>query len=525
MFSGSATAGIPGDQTTIIRSRVAADWSIAALTGPSPTLNLFDNVNIPVTWIAVEPSLLSPTLIVYRAAGINCGGCNAAMIVSNGKLSGFVATEGHFYTVRQNQKATLDKEIIISEVVQNAGGPDTSKLASDAIVSQGTNGVPTQTVGTSTNVTLDILSIVSPQLVALDSNLFHRTEALAYYNNAQFNSGVGITARYVGEMEFQDLETRPGDIQAIFNRLWIKNDGIYDSIHQEKDRVGADLVAAFITRSPSSPSGVADILYNLNYIYESTGFSVNQLNEQIFTRETFAHELGHNGGAGHSTSDSTSFGLFPYSRGHQDNTGAAHFRTIMTYGVYCAPPCQSSNSYSAPERLFLGRPTGIADVSDNAKTQRLAANFLSEIRPTGGVGSQVDIYVNNGPPFSLLPINPQNPVQGHRRSFCASNNGVSNAQNVVITIDVDIDRNRDHTLVFVDQNGNPCSQVSTSDFIDRYICNIGDISTNQTGCADARWFNGRNQAIPAKFTTLAFPANGDYRPANNTIIEQIVLPF
>jgi hypothetical protein len=379
LFSGSANAEVPGNQTTVIRSRVAADWSIAALTGPSPTLNLFDNVNIPVTWIAVEPSLLTPTLIVYRAAGISCGGCNAAMIVSNGKLSGFVATEGRFYTVRQNQKATLDNEIIISEVVQNAGSPDTSKLASDAIVSQGTNSVPTQTVGTSTNVTVDILAIVSPQLVALDPNRELRERALAYYNNAQFNSGVGITARYVGEMEFQDLETRPGDIQAILDRLWTRNDGNYDSIHQEKDRVGADLVAALITRSPSASSGVAFLTYNLDYIYENTGFSVSELNAQIYSLETFAHELGHNGGAGHSTRDSSSFGLFPYSRGHEDNTGPVHFRTIMTYGAYCAPPCQSSITYSAPEVLFLGRPTGIDNISDNAKTQRLAANFLSEI--------------------------------------------------------------------------------------------------------------------------------------------------
>ncbi len=92
---------------------------------------------------------------------------------------------------------------------------------------------------------------------------------------------------------------------------------------------------------------------------------------------TFTHEMGHNMGALHSREQ------YPnpsgYNYGYRD---AAHgFITIMSYLLEC-DNCAIINSFSSPDIWYNGVPTGVVNMSDNARALRehvaMMANFMSD---------------------------------------------------------------------------------------------------------------------------------------------------
>ena len=100
---------------------------------------------------------------------------------------------------------------------------------------------------------------------------------------------------------------------------------------------------------------------------------------------SFGHELGHNFGATHNTEEATN-SRFSYGHGHLITpTGASKYsgyRTIMAY--FADGHYERVNYYSNPNVNYpgTGTPTGVADVSDNARV------FVENRHSFAGLGDE-----------------------------------------------------------------------------------------------------------------------------------------
>ena len=179
-------------------------------------------------------------------------------------------------------------------------------------------------------------------------------------------------------------------------------DPAFTALRAARDQYGADLVS--LVRKFQAPEnngcGIAWLiggdLQSIDPNDEAFGYSVvsdgQDLNETdnktYFCREeTLAHEFGHNMGQTHNIEDSGgSPGIHPYSYGYRE-TASSGFYTVMAYRL--ASSSQFPIRYFAnPNVSYSGRPTGVADASDNARsmtqTMPIVAMFRDRVVPLAG---------------------------------------------------------------------------------------------------------------------------------------------
>ncbi len=97
---------------------------------------------------------------------------------------------------------------------------------------------------------------------------------------------------------------------------------------------------------------------------------------------TFAHELGHNFGAGHDIDTSPSGGIFDYSYGYcgRDNgEGSPNWATIVSYTSGCG--ASRIPYFSTPNHTYNGDPLGAAD-RDNGRTMNETREFIMNYFPS-----------------------------------------------------------------------------------------------------------------------------------------------
>jgi hypothetical protein len=220
--------------------------------------------------------------------------------------------------------------------------------------------------------------------------------AMGETNAALLNSQAGAQLRLVQcvEVSYAESGSSPTDLARLANRA----DGTMDEIHSIRDAYGADLVSllthtgdylgyAYITATPQ------------------TAFSVVGWGSATAPAYIFAHEVGHNLGAGHARPVGPA-GKFDYSYGYWDQHDPSAWRTIVAqYGGELIP------YYSNPRVAFNGQPTGVdasdvANSADNARTVSLHASLVSNFR-TAVVGTDPSVHSGrSASPFTLWPNHP-----------------------------------------------------------------------------------------------------------------------
>ena len=150
---------------------------------------------------------------------------------------------------------------------------------------------------------------------------------IAYANTAYQNSQVNMQLRLVGSQLVNVPYTR-------VNEENLANLSRDSSVAALREQTGADLVTLLNLRQEMSGGYICGIGYvpsgrsDTGQFYSnaaSAGFSLVGIDCGV---NTFAHELGHNMGLGHSYKQNSQGGVWPWARGHGIN---GLFSTIMAY--------------------------------------------------------------------------------------------------------------------------------------------------------------------------------------------------
>ncbi|WP_242109671.1 FG-GAP-like repeat-containing protein [Luteimonas aquatica] len=238
------------------------------------------------------------------------------------------------------------------------------------------------------------------------NNLIDRT------NQAYANSGISMRIRYVGALQvtYADNTDNGGVLQKMsgFDSSGsIPVDPAFTALRTARETNGADLVVfmrrfrapenagcgiAWIlgghTGGGNSSISVGDAPYGYSVVSDGDDLG-DDGNSYYCLNETLAHELGHNMGQAHNTQDSQTdegeliYGVHTYSFGYREATSVGRFHTVMAYPLSDASGVQEPINYFAnPSITYQGRPTGVANQSDNARSLNQTMPIISQFRAT-----------------------------------------------------------------------------------------------------------------------------------------------
>ena len=229
---------------------------------------------------------------------------------------------------------------------------------------------PTSKPGT---VTIDIMVMYPAELDYrhddLKTWLYH---SLEWANMALQNSGIDARFRFahIKRMEAGKLSPEGHFVD------WKYQNEALESIDEEREKVGGDLLMLISFEGPSSASVLS--LASLELSTKNARMSSVSTVNVNHSSGTFAHELGHNLGLRHSPKQSkANHGVFRWARGHGIDSD---FVTIMPYSyVYLVAdqPFPISVQYFSNPRLNLcgrngNKACGIARDMDEAADAALA---------------------------------------------------------------------------------------------------------------------------------------------------------
>lgn len=202
-------------------------------------------------------------------------------------------------------------------------------------------------------------------------------------NTAFLNSDIDVQLQlaYAGEIAYAET----GDPQTDLVRLATPDDGYLDNVQALRQQYAANVVSLWTNTTYSSTIGIAyitgaendaDIAYNVVVASEMDAY-------------TFAHEVGHNFGAGHAVGDSSGDnadqGLYAYSHGYRFTDPAETFdqlHDIMSY-----PPGSTIPFYSNPNVDYLGVPTGTAGANNALTISEDAATVAGYDMPVATISA------------------------------------------------------------------------------------------------------------------------------------------
>jgi len=289
-----------------------------------------------------------------------------------------------------------------------------------------TSSIPVMANASASAAVVDVLLGYTPGFVTeigSESGAVTRlVNMAAIANDAYSNSGVNMRIRLVKTLKvnYPD-DTDNGDALQKLTGYEAGEDGgpidpdpAFKELREMRDEVGADLVSlvrAFRTPQNngcgiawligSGKTGISPQDEPFGYSVVSDGNDKDEDDGYTYgcSQETLAHELGHNMGQAHNEEDSKdddgnlSYGLHEYSFGYRESSSTG-FYTVMSY------PHEDGNQtgiryFANPDIKYGGRPTGVANKSDNTRSMNQSMPVVAQFRDTVVPieGQRPNIYV------------------------------------------------------------------------------------------------------------------------------------
>jgi hypothetical protein len=321
------------------------------LGSPGKILSLPVFKDKPVNFRVHSMNLSSTKSIVISGSTYENSSDNVTMVINGNSLSAVI---------------NIPSENQVIEISSTSGGnhsiqefePENENCKEVDVPDSGDSEPPV--VGDSEIVPIiDILAVYTPkakeQRGGTDGIVGLIKMGIADTNKAFADSGIKLGVRLVGTME---LESNEGtEMLKDLTDLRTDGDGRWDSVHAERERLGADQVSLIGAYEISDYAGIA-------YLKATKAYAFSVTMASYFRQYTFSHELGHNIGLNHSDGIENS---------------AGQFRTIMAYGSYPRIP-----RYSNPDIPFDGFYTGTINNNSaaiaNYNAERIAS-LVAKIIP------------------------------------------------------------------------------------------------------------------------------------------------
>ncbi len=179
--------------------------------------------------------------------------------------------------------------------------------------------------------------------------------AIGNVNAAMQNSGLSASAKLVGTAKWS--HTSNGSLSSDLTSL--SDDAAIKTLQTQKK---ADLVAGLVPGQASGTLGIATMGSTSGN--KNACWSIIKASAVGAPARSFAHEIGHNLGCGHSDSA----GAEPAAKGWRyDGDDGKQYRTLMAYQPGVRIPY-----YSNPDKSYQGKPTGTASANNAATIKKTA---------------------------------------------------------------------------------------------------------------------------------------------------------
>jgi hypothetical protein len=381
--SGVAVLRSRSAQVRFDRLPAATSAGLGGDRAPLITLNLFDDVVLPVEFERFETDLFGHQSWIGRVAGEPSS--TVTLTWKGDVLSGGVQTGDDLYRL-----SGIGGVARIEQLAPDGFAPELAPLEPPAAEMR--RPAADQTLRPAAGEVADIYVYYTAAArtaaggqAAIEALI---AQGIADSNTAFARSGVQATKRLVGTGELVGYAQHATDMVADLNAFTGSA-----TVAATRNAVGADLMH-LVLANITNACGVA-------WLGPSASFAHGVTARGCFGQYTFTHEVGHNFGNNHAPDDPVTSSPFrAYSFGYKSCGSSPTFRTLMAYACPGGGGTRILN-LSNPAVLHNGLVTGTS-AQHNALSQSQAFPIVQGFRsggtpalPSAPQGLQADVVGNN----------------------------------------------------------------------------------------------------------------------------------